>query len=43
LGKAVEQLADGLRHLFEAADTRKPVTSHRRGVRANRRAVRPRR
>ena len=41
LGKAVEQLADGLRHLFEAADTRKPVTSHRRGVRANRRAVRP--
>jgi hypothetical protein len=42
LGKAVEQLADGLRHLFEAADTR-PVTSHRRGVPANRRAVRPHR
>src|SRR5690349_3250772 len=43
VGKAVEQLADGLRHLFEAADTRKPVTSHRRGVPANRRAVRPHR
>jgi len=41
LGKAVEQLADGFRHLFEAADTRKPVTRHRRGVPANRRAVRP--
>jgi DNA-binding transcriptional LysR family regulator len=41
LGKAVEQLAHGFRHLFEAADTRKPVTRHRRGVPANRRAVRP--
>jgi DNA-binding transcriptional LysR family regulator len=41
LGKAAEQLAHGLRRLFEAADTRKSVTSHRRGVSANRRAARP--
>jgi DNA-binding transcriptional LysR family regulator len=40
LGKAVEQLAHGLRNLFEAADTRKPVTRHRSGVPANRRAAR---
>src|SRR6478752_169553 len=31
LGKAVELLAHGLRQLFEAADTKKPVTRHRRG------------
>ena len=41
LGKAVEQLAHGFRQLFEAADTRKPVTRHRRGAPANRRATRP--
>ena len=40
LGKAVELLADGLRQLFEAADTPKPATRHRRGVPANRRAAR---
>src|ERR1700752_4764174 len=37
LGKVVEQLAHGLRQLFEAAGTPKPVTTHRRGVPANRR------
>jgi hypothetical protein len=42
LGKAVELLAHGLRQLFEAADTPKPVTRQRRGVPANRRAARPR-
>jgi len=41
LGKAVELLAHGFRQLFEAADTKKPVTTHRRGVPANRRAARP--
>ena len=41
LGKAVELLAHGFRQLFEAADTKKPVTRHRRGVPANRRAARP--
>jgi DNA-binding transcriptional LysR family regulator len=41
LGKAVELLAHGLRQLFEAAGTKKPVTRHRRGVPANRRAARP--
>jgi DNA-binding transcriptional LysR family regulator len=40
LGKAVEVLAHGFRQLFEAADTPKPVTSHRRVVPANRRAAR---
>jgi DNA-binding transcriptional LysR family regulator len=40
LGKAVELLAHGLRQLFEAADTTKPVTRHRRGVPTNRRAAR---
>ena len=40
LGKAVELLEDGLRQLFEAADTAKPVTRHRRGVSANRRTAR---
>src|SRR5689334_3776891 len=43
LGKAVEQLADGLRLLFAAADTRKVVVRPRRSVGANRRAVRSRR
>jgi DNA-binding transcriptional LysR family regulator len=41
LGKAVELLEHGFRQLFEAADTTKPVTRHRRGVPANRRAARP--
>jgi DNA-binding transcriptional LysR family regulator len=41
LGKAVELLAQGFRQLFEAADTTKPVTRHRRGAPANRRAARP--
>jgi DNA-binding transcriptional LysR family regulator len=41
LGKAVELLEHGLRQLFEAADTPKPVTRHRRGVPPNRRAARP--
>ena len=41
LGKAVELLAHGFRQLFEAADTPKSVTRHRRGVPANRRAARP--
>jgi DNA-binding transcriptional LysR family regulator len=41
LGKAVELLAHGFRQLFEAADTKKPVTRHRRVVHANRRAARP--
>jgi DNA-binding transcriptional LysR family regulator len=41
LGKAVELLAHGFRQLFEAADTKKPVKKHRRGVPANRRAARP--
>jgi DNA-binding transcriptional LysR family regulator len=42
LGKAVDLLAHGFRQLFEAADTKKPVTRHRRGVPANRRVARPR-
>jgi DNA-binding transcriptional LysR family regulator len=41
LGKAVELLEHGLRQLFEAGDTPKPVTRHHRGVPANRRAARP--
>jgi len=41
LGKAVELLAQGFRHLFEAAETGKPVTRHRRGLPANRRAAPP--
>src|SRR5258705_2829234 len=41
LGKAVELLAHGLRQLFEAAGTTKPVTRHRRGVPANRRGGAP--
>jgi DNA-binding transcriptional LysR family regulator len=41
LGKAVELLEHGLRQLFEAADTTKPVARHRRGVPVNRRTARP--
>ena len=41
LGKALDLLADGFRQLFEAADTKKPVTKHRRGMPANRRKARP--
>ena len=37
LEKAVELLEHGIRHLFEAANTTKPVTRSRRGVPANRR------
>jgi DNA-binding transcriptional LysR family regulator len=40
LGKAVELLEHGFRQLFEAADTPEPVTRHRRGVAASRRAPR---
>jgi len=42
LERAVELLEHGIRHLFEAANTKKRVTRHRRGVPANRRAARPR-
>ena len=41
LERAVALLEYGIRHLFEAAHTRKPVTRHRRVVPANRRASRP--
>src|SRR6476620_4748948 len=41
LERAVGLLEHGIRHLFEAANTKKPVTRHRRGVPANRRAARP--
>jgi DNA-binding transcriptional LysR family regulator len=41
LERAVALLESGIRHLFEAAHTRKPVTRHRRVVPANRRASRP--
>src|SRR5438270_1342188 len=40
LGKALELLAHGFRQLFDAADTKKPVTRSRRSVPANRRAPR---
>jgi hypothetical protein len=40
LGKAVELLERGFRQLFEAADTLKHVTRHRRDVPENRRAAR---
>jgi DNA-binding transcriptional LysR family regulator len=40
LEKAVELLENELRQLFEAADTPKPVTRHRRAVPVNRRAAR---
>jgi hypothetical protein len=42
LGKAAELLEHGIRHLFEAADTRKPVARSQRSVPANRRKARPR-
>ncbi len=42
LERAVELLEDGIRHLFEAANTRKPVTRSGRGLPANRRKARPR-
>jgi DNA-binding transcriptional LysR family regulator len=42
LERAVELLEQGIRHLFEAGDTRKPVTRSRRSVPANRREARPR-
>jgi DNA-binding transcriptional LysR family regulator len=42
LEKAVALLEHGIRHLFEAAHTRKPVTRRRRVVPAKRRASRPR-
>ena len=42
LERAVGLLEHGIRHLFEAANTRKPVTRSRRSVPANRRGARPR-
>jgi DNA-binding transcriptional LysR family regulator len=42
LERAVELLEHGIRHLFEEADTTKPVTRSRRRVRGNRRNARPR-
>ena len=42
LERAVGLLEHGIRHLFEAANTREPVTRSRRGVPANRRKARPR-
>jgi DNA-binding transcriptional LysR family regulator len=42
LESAVGLLEHGIRHLFEAVGTRKPVTRRRRGVPANRRKARPR-
>ena len=42
LESAVELLEHGIRQLFEAADTTKPMTRRRRGVPANRRKARPR-
>jgi DNA-binding transcriptional LysR family regulator len=42
LERAIGLLEHGIRHLFEAADTRKPVTRSRRSVPANRREARPR-
>ena len=41
LERAVGLLEHGIRHLFEAADTRKPVTRSRRSVPANRRKAPP--
>jgi DNA-binding transcriptional LysR family regulator len=40
LERAVGLLEQGIRHLFEAADTTKPMTRRRRGVPANRRKAR---
>src|SRR5947208_8335650 len=42
LERSVELLEHGIRHLFEAANTKKPVTRSRRNVPANRRKARPR-
>jgi DNA-binding transcriptional LysR family regulator len=42
LGKAVELLEHGFRQLFEAADTKKAVTRHRKVAPANRRKAQPR-
>ena len=42
LERAVELLEHGIRHLFEAANTGKPVTRRGRGLPANRRKARPR-
>jgi DNA-binding transcriptional LysR family regulator len=42
LERAVGLLEHGIRHLFEAAGTRKPVTRSRKGIPANRRNARPR-
>jgi DNA-binding transcriptional LysR family regulator len=42
LERAVELLEHGIRHLFEAADTRKPVARNQRSAPANRRKARPR-
>ena len=42
LESAVGLLEHGIRQLFEAADTTKPMTRRRRGVPANRRKARPR-
>ncbi len=42
LERAVGLLEHGIRQLFEAADTTKPMTRRRRGVPANRRKARPR-
>ena len=42
LEMAIGLLEHGIRHLFEAADTRKLITRSRRGVPANRREARPR-
>jgi DNA-binding transcriptional LysR family regulator len=42
LERAVELLEHGIRHLFEAARTTKPVSRSRRRVPASRRAARPR-
>jgi len=42
LERAVGLLEHGIRQLFEAADTRKPLTKSRRSVPANRRKARPR-
>jgi DNA-binding transcriptional LysR family regulator len=41
LERAVELLEHGIRHLFDAADTKKSVARHRKVMRANRRAARP--
>jgi DNA-binding transcriptional LysR family regulator len=42
LERAVGLLEHGIRHLFEAANAREPVTRSRRGVPTNRRKARPR-